>query len=143
MTSRFRLILPPVLIAALIAPLTAQAQNRASSGTPVRSTFLNTTAEIPPSQTSPPRATKAVVIGAVIGAGAALALTAAGASRYGENEGGEFCSPCMLQWSLVSVPVGAAIGASIGYGVHRARRSVTATPLITRRSAGVMVFARF
>lgn len=144
MTSKVRLIVRIILCVMLIAPGAAQAQDRQWSDSPGRVVLLDPSIKIPPSQTLRPRSeSNAVLIGTVAGAVAALALTAAAASQYGENEGGKFCSRCMVQWSAVTVPVGAAIGAGIGYGVKRARRSVTATPVITRRAAGIVLFASF
>jgi len=144
MTSITRLILPLIVCMTLVLPEDAPAQDRSSFDSRTRGSLLDRSVKIPDSRTFQPRSeSKAVLIGALVGAGAALALTAAAASEYGNNEGGEFCSRCMVQWSAVTVPVGAAIGAGIGFGVKRARRSVTATPIVTRRAAGVMVFARF
>ena len=84
-----------------------------------------------------------VAMGAFIGAAAALVATAAAARAYGENESGGFCGRCMVQWSSFTVPVGAGVGAAIGYGVKRARRSVTAVPVFSRKAAAVVVTARF
>jgi hypothetical protein len=84
-----------------------------------------------------------VAIGAFIGAAAAVVATAAAARSYGENESGQFCSACMVQWSTFTVPIGAGAGAAIGYGVKLARRSVTAVPLFSRKAAAVVVTARF
>ena len=58
-----------------------------------------------------------VAIGTLIGAGGAAALTAVAAAQYGANEGGRFCIPCLAQWSMITVPVGAGIGAGIGWAV--------------------------
>jgi hypothetical protein len=96
----------------------------------------------------------AVAFGAVIGGAGALAVTAWAASSYGENEGGSFCTGCLAQWSVISVPVGAGIGAAIGLAIERSRRTtlfvaprprrtVAAIPLVTRSGAGVLVSARF
>jgi len=84
-----------------------------------------------------------VATGALIGAAAALVGTAVAARSYGENESGGFCGVCMMQWSSFTVPVGAGIGAAIGYGITRARHSVTAAPMFSRKAAGVIVTARF
>ena len=88
-------------------------------------------------------ATPSVVRGALIGAGAALVATGMAASKYGENEGGRFCSRCLAQWSLFTVPAGAGIGAAIGYGIHRLRRSVAAAPLFSAGRRGIVVMASF
>jgi hypothetical protein len=81
--------------------------------------------------------------GALIGAAAALVGTGLAARSYGENESGRFCGACMLQWSALTVPVGAGIGAVIGFGIARARRSVTAVPIFSRSAGAVFVTARF
>jgi hypothetical protein len=57
-----------------------------------------------------------------IGIGAGLGAAGAAAAKYGENEGGEFCGRCFLQWSAIAVPVGAGIGAGVGYLIDRSRR---------------------
>lgn len=59
----------------------------------------------------------AIAIG--IGAGAGVAGLAA--SKYGENEGGSFCAACFAQWSAIAIPVGAGVGAAVGYLIDRAR----------------------
>jgi hypothetical protein len=84
-----------------------------------------------------------VAKGAFIGAAAALVATAVAARAYGENESGGFCGGCMVPWSTFTVPIGAGVGAAIGYGVKRARRSVTAVPVFSRKTAAVVVTARF
>lgn len=84
-----------------------------------------------------------VVAGAAIGAAAAAGITFAAAASYGENEGGKFCGRCFVQWSTFSVPAGAGLGAAIGWGIGRARRSVTAVPVLGPKAAGVIVSARF
>jgi hypothetical protein len=84
-----------------------------------------------------------VAMGALVGGSAALIATAVAARAYGENESGGFCGACLVQWSAFSVPVGAGIGAAIGYGVKRARPSVTAVPVISRKASAVVVTARF
>jgi hypothetical protein len=53
--------------------------------------------------------------GIAVGAVAAASVTAWAASSYGENEGGRFCSRCFMQWSALSIPVGATAGAGVGY----------------------------
>ncbi len=84
-----------------------------------------------------------VATGALLGAAAALAATAAAARTYGENESGRFCGACMVEWSALTVPIGAGIGAAIGYGVQRARPSVTPVPIFTRQAAAMVMVARF
>ena len=92
--------------------------------------------------------------GAAIGAASALAVTAWAASSYGENEGGRFCSGCLIQWGALSVPAGAGIGLGIGFAIDKVRhstvftplpgrRSVVALPVVSRGRAGLLVSARF
>jgi hypothetical protein len=59
------------------------------------------------------------ILGGVV---AGVAVAAAGASAYGENERGGFCSRCFVTWSAVTIPVGAGVGALAGYLVDVARR---------------------
>ena len=97
-----------------------------------------------------------VAAGAFAGAGVAAIATFVGAARYGRNEsaeGGRFCGACFVQWSTLTVPVGAAMGAAIGFGIDRARRQSAArwkdpkrihvAPVIAKRGGGVFVSARF
>jgi hypothetical protein len=49
-------------------------------------------------------------------------VSAIAASKYGDNETGQFCTRCFMQWSAISIPVGAGIGAGVGYLIDRARR---------------------
>lgn len=69
-----------------------------------------------------PSRKSAVGWGIAIGIGGGIGLTGAAASRYGNNEGGKFCTRCFVQWSAVAVPVGAGVGAAVGYLIDRARR---------------------
>ncbi|HEU4936161.1 MAG TPA: hypothetical protein VFT39_06900 [Vicinamibacterales bacterium] len=57
-----------------------------------------------------------------IGVGAGLGASAIAASKYGENEGGEFCGRCFMEWSAITVPVGAGAGALVGYLIDQSRR---------------------
>ena len=89
---------------------------------------------------------KSVGIGAAIGAGVAAGGTALIASNYGENEGTKFCHGCFYQWGVLTIPAGAVIGATIGWGVGRARKpkkSVTFAPVVTKKARGLFVTARF
>ena len=63
----------------------------------------------------------AVRNGALIGAGAAFGITLWFAKAYGENEGGSFCTGCFAM-SIVTVPLGAGIGAGIGVPINRLNR---------------------
>ena len=148
MSIRSRTIVLPVLICGLLmVPVQAQAQRAFASGLPEPSGLLEpvTAAEASQNAQAQPKrsSSRAVITGALIGAGAALVFTGMAASRYGENEGGSFCGACMVQWSTFTVPIGAGIGAGIGWGIGRARRSVTAVPIFSRKSAGVVIAARF
>ena len=96
---------------------------------------------------------RALPISAITGAGAALAVTAAAAAAYGQNEGGAFCGNCFVTWSVVTVPVGVGVGALIGFAIDRAnvrtvyvrpqRAAFAVTPLIARRTMGGAVSIRF
>ena len=97
---------------------------------------------------------RAAIWGTLIGAGVATAITYAAAASYGKNEGGHFCGGCFLQWGAAVIPVGAAIGAGVGFGIDRMhrttffeaappRRAVVARPLITRRGGGVLISVAF
>jgi len=57
-----------------------------------------------------------------IGIGAGAGATALAASRYGANEGGSFCARCFAEWSAIAIPVGAGVGAAVGYLIDRERR---------------------
>lgn len=39
-----------------------------------------------------------------------------------ENETGEFCGPCFVQWGAIAVPAGAGVGALIGLLIDATRR---------------------
>jgi hypothetical protein len=148
MTSTLRLSLALIIGAVLMAPSSIEAQNRTDARS-LQRVAANHPIALPPRPSMKRYASGSnpfsnpVLVGAVAGAGAALALTAVGAAKYGQNEGGGFCAPCMVQWSAISVPVGAAIGAGIGFGVKRSSRSITAAPVVTPRSAGVLLLAQF
>jgi hypothetical protein len=92
--------------------------------------------------------------GVAIGAASAVVATAAAASSYGENEGGEFCGGCFLRWSAISIPVGVGVGAGIGLALDALRREtlylsslksfkVGVTTVVTSKSAGVRVAVVF
>ena len=93
------------------------------------------------------------VWGAILGAAAGIAVTAAAASAYGENEGGDFCASCMVQWSTIAVPVGAGLGAAIGFALRGgektlyvapgSRASLRVMPILSEGRAGVRLTARF
>jgi hypothetical protein len=60
------------------------------------------------------RVRRAAVRGALIGAGAAAAVTILAAVAYGRNEGGGICGACAWQWGAIGIGAGAGIGAGIG-----------------------------
>jgi hypothetical protein len=60
--------------------------------------------------------------GLAIGLVAGAIAAGIAAARYGENEGGEFCGQCFVQWAAISVPVGAGVGAISGWLIDKARR---------------------
>jgi hypothetical protein len=64
----------------------------------------------------------AVGWGIAIGVVAGVATSGLAASKYGENEGGRFCGRCFVEWSALTVPVGAGLGAAVGYLIDKARR---------------------
>ena len=88
------------------------------------------TAAAQTTELQPPPAKKRknpVAIGTLIGAGGAAALTAVAAAQYGANEGGRFCIPCLAQWGMITIPVGAGIGAGVGW-IVKASSSGTQPP---------------
>jgi hypothetical protein len=137
-------ILSNVISVALVSclfclPVTASAQ----SG-PIRAmadTAVSKVVEGSPHAQPRPKGT-AAVRGALIGAVAALAITGWAAASYGENEGGKFCYNCMLQWSALSVPVGAGLGAGIGVAVVSLRSSALPAERFPRRAA-ITISTRF
>lgn len=139
---------------ALITPVAAFAQAQAPEpGLPQKGRLAGpitpsvaagtATGQVASAARRPHRGLNPVATGALIGAATALVGTALAAHTYGNNETGGFCSRCMLEWSSFTVPVGVGIGAAIGYGVKRARRTVTAAPIFSRNAAAVFVTARF
>jgi hypothetical protein len=127
-----------ILTIAMLIPRVAHAQPQRSS--PVQVAALRQAAKsypVPPleanreakrlqesSGAQPPSKPPKSVIGwsIAIGVGAGLATSAIAASKYGENEGGQFCGRCFMEWSAITVPVGAGAGALIGYLIDRSRR---------------------
>jgi hypothetical protein len=98
--------------------------------------------------------TKTVVKSTLIGAGVAFGVTVGGAAAYGANEGGAVCGGCVVQWSGYTVPVGAGIGALVGFVIdrstartvydRRARSStVSIAPVVGRGSMGAVASIRF
>jgi hypothetical protein len=116
MTSTIRTIVATFICVALLLPVPARAEGKGAG------------------------------IGAAIGAGVAAGGTALIAMQYGENEGGEFCHTCFYKWGAFAIPTGAIVGATIGWGIDRARRprkTVTLAPVLTKKSRGVFLTARF
>jgi hypothetical protein len=98
----------------------------------------------------PPR----MAVSALGGALAGFGLAAVAAARYGGNEGGRFCGGCLVEWSTVTVPVGAGIGALIGFVIDKSSvRTVYAAdsrasalsiaPIVSRRTFGGVASIRF
>ena len=97
----------------------------------------------------------AMALSALTGAGAAFALTAAAAASYGRNEGAESCGSCLVQWSTMTVPIGAAAGALIGFSIDKAsvrtvfarerasRSSLSIAPLVAKDTFGGFATIRF
>lgn len=92
---------------------------------------------------------KSVMIGIAAGAGAAAAITWWAADRYGENEGGRFCTRCFTTWGAATIPAGGLAGALIGALVGRDRASPQRTPstvvapVIGRHAAAIRVAVRY
>ena len=103
--------------AALLAGIgTANGQTPASPERPGLAAAAAAAAQTTELQPTPAKKPKnPVAIGTLIGAGGAAALTAVAAAQYGANEGGRFCIPCLAQWGMITIPVGAGIGAGIGW----------------------------
>ena len=100
---------------------TARAQTPDAQERPSLAAAAAAAAEATPLQAPPAKdRMNPVAIGTLIGAGGAAALTAVAAAQYGANEGGRFCIPCLAQWGMITVPVGAGIGAGIGWIVKAA-----------------------
>jgi hypothetical protein len=99
--------------------------------------------------------TRAMALSTLTGAGAAFALTAVAAARYGRNEGAESCGACLVQWSTMTAPIGAAAGALIGFAIDKAKvrtvfaratagqSSLSITPLVARNTFGGFATIRF
>jgi hypothetical protein len=97
---------------------TAFGQTPASPEPPGLAAAATAAAQAIPLQPPPAkRGRNPVAIGALIGAVGAAAMTAVAARRYGHNEGYGTCVPCLVQWGTIAVPVGAGIGAGIGWAV--------------------------
>ena len=73
-------------------------------------------------QTTPKPKRRAMGWAIAIGVGAGVSVAGMAASTYGENEGGAFCARCFTEWSAIAIPVGAGVGAAVGYLIDRARR---------------------
>lgn len=146
--STLRTVVVATIWVALVVPRAAHAQTASTAPTSV---FILKPEALPPEHSTLASAVfqqrrslvKPTAIGAVVGAAVAAGATYAAAAKYGNNEGGTFCARCFVQWSAFTVPVGAAAGAAIGWGIGRARRSVTAVPLFSPATTGLVLVARF
>lgn len=107
---------PAAVAGAKDGPVTLQPEAAAREQTFSRSGEAGAT------RTSAPSRTSAMGWSIAAGIGAGVGLAGVAASKHGSNEGGEFCTRCFVQWSAVSIPVGAGIGAVTGYLIDRARR---------------------
>jgi hypothetical protein len=95
---------------------------------------------------------RGALIGAAIGAGTAAAVTYWAAAKYGENEGGRFCTGCFMNWGAVTIPAAALVGALVGHALGgssaapqhapRAHRTFI-TPAISRRGGALTVAVRY
>jgi hypothetical protein len=65
----------------------------------------------------PKRRVMGFAIAAGIGAGVGIAGLAA--TKFSENEGS--CPRCFVEWSAIAIPVGAGVGAVVGYLIDRGR----------------------
>jgi hypothetical protein len=88
------------------------------------------------------------------GALAGFGIAAAGAAAYGMNEGGGLCGGWLVQWSTATVPIGAAVGALIGFAADLSTRrtvfaapgkhsSLSLAPIVTPRAVGAVASIAF
>jgi hypothetical protein len=133
----------PAVTLALTAVLlagagTAAGQTTASPGSPGLAAAAAAAAQTTPLQPPPAKKGKnPVIIGALIGAVGAAALTTVAARQYGHNEGYGTCVPCLVQWGSIAIPAGAGIGAGIGWAVKAGSpdQRPTGVPRTTDRTA--------
>lgn len=93
-------------------------QTPASAERPSLAAAAAVAAQTTPLQPPPAKKGKnPVIIGAIVGAIGAAALTAMYAKQYGENEAGGFCGACFAYWAPIAVPAGAGIGAGVGWAI--------------------------
>lgn len=95
-----------------------------------------------------------MAISALAGAVTAFGITAVAAASYGGNEGVGLCGGCLVQWSTMTVPVGAGVGALVGFAIDLAQvktvyahapgsASFSIAPVITKRTVGGIASIRF
>jgi hypothetical protein len=95
-----------------------------------------------------------MAISGLAGAVTAFGITAAAAARYGGNEGVGFCGGCLVQWSTMTVPIGAGVGALVGLAIDLSQvktvyarapgsASFSIAPVITKRTVGGIASIRF
>lgn len=100
------------------------------------------------------RGTHSIAGAGLAGALTGLGITAAAAVAYGTNEGGGMCGGCLVEWSTRTVPIGAAIGTLIGFGIDLSTRrsvfvaprkhsSLSLAPIATPRAVGAVASIAF
>jgi hypothetical protein len=97
---------------------------------------------------------RVMAISGLVGAATAFGITAVAAARYGGNEGGGFCRSCLVHWSTMTVPVGAGVGALVGFAIDLSQvktvyagapgsASFSIAPVITKGAVGGLASIRF
>jgi hypothetical protein len=100
------------------------------------------------------RGTHSIAGAGFAGALTGFAISAIAATAFGMNEGGGACGGCLVQWSMTTVPIGAAVGTLIGFGVDLSTRrtvfaapgkhsSLLLAPIVTPRAVGAMASIAF
>jgi hypothetical protein len=102
------------------------------------------------------RESDAVMWGAFTGATVAAVATFSAAATYGRNEGaegGRMCGRCFMEWSTMTIPIGTAIGAAVGFAVQQITRQtdrrpvegnrIVIAPVVGKRGGGLVVSTRF
>jgi hypothetical protein len=95
-----------------------------------------------------------MAISGLAGAVTGFGITAAAAASYGGNEGVGFCGGCLVEWSTLTVPIGAGFGALVGFAIDLSQvktvyarapgsASFSIAPVITKRTVGGIASIRF